>query len=389
MKLLNFDSGKPKNDKDPKKDKAPKEKPRAKGEGGALAFETNNPEDVVTGKEKKVKETNETIPGGQLAQKEDVLPADALPWANSTYNVEPGHGLALVDVLRRVATDVKKLIEGKRSNDGPAGASAELNWDQAFAIIKNVFKQSNIKLVEFKDREKHEAVPYYLRNTPDGMFFWISPRDHAEAALNEAVKQLQANGMTAVRRESGILLQSANPNSQVFTPEEVAHYSKGENIPLKSGYALELKGKLFHYDYDENNHSLSIHCSKGPIKTSTVFVMQHANSKQIARTLRYQAERYTRMFHPETFGLVGAAAPFKLKKHIITYCSNGQSLVISPEDGAYLITDKGDSLLCRHEGKLGLNPDLTFKQVTNSTKFIYGDIWCKFGHLLAKRGLLI
>ena len=387
MKLLNFDSGKPKDNKPEveKEEKTPKEKPKAKEEGGALAFETNNPEDVVTGKEKE----STLIPGGQIAQKEDVLPADVLPWANSTYNVEPGHGISLVDVLRRVASNVKKLIEGKRDNDGPAGASAELNWDQAFSIIKNVFKQNDIKLVEFKDRAKHEAVPYYLRNTPDGIFFWISPREHAETALNEAVRQLQANGMTAVRRESGILLQAATPNSQVFTPEDVAHYSKGENIPSKKGYTLDIEGKVFHYDFNENTNILSVHCSKGPIKTSTSFVMQHANSKQIARALKYQAKRYDRIFHPETFGLVGATEPFKLKKHIITYCGNGQSLVVSPDDEAYIITDKGDSLLCKQEGKLGLSPDLTFKKVTNSTKFIYGDIWCKFGHLLAKRGLLI
>jgi hypothetical protein len=105
--------------------------------------------------------------------------------------------------------------------------------------------------------------------------------------------------------------------------------------------------------------------------------------------LKYQAVRYKRLFTPETYGLTAASAPFKLKKHVITYCGNGHSLIITPEDHAYVVTDKGESLLCKTEGKIGLKPGLSFKTVTNNTKYTFGDIWSKFGHLLAKRGLFL
>ena len=398
MKLLNFNSEKPEVTS-PEDDKAKPEKGKEleadkkknkndeedENETSDYAFETDNPEDIVTG-------TDKLQPASERALKEDSLKSDATPWAKSPYQVEPGHGIALVDVLRRVASEVLLLVEAKK--EGPAAASAEISWKQAFNIIKDTFKKNGIRLVEFKDREKHEAVPYYTRNTTDGIFFWINPRDHAEQALNEATKALVSNGMMAVRRESGILLHSARPSHEVFTAEEVASLCKGEHTETKEDkgntwHTVNIKGKLFRYSYDPKCHKLSIYSSKGPIETCDTYTVPRANSKHIARVIRYQAKRYDRLFEPTTYGLTGVSAPFKLKKHIITYCGNGQSLVITPENEAYLMTDKGESLLCREEGKLGLNPDLTFKKVQKTTKFIYGDIWCKFGHILAKRGLLI
>jgi hypothetical protein len=339
-------------------------------------YETNNPEDVVTG-------NNLNILPSALSIKEDSVIDRALPWAQTPYNLEPGHGLSVVDMLRRVAESIKLRVAASNEDN--------LNWKQALTIIKNTFKENKLKLVEFKDRNKPEAIPYYTQKTAEGIFFWIHHREQAEASLNEAVKRLQANGMTATRKESGILLQPSAPLTEVFTTDAVATYTKGtivQSDPNDEWSKLDVKGTIVSYSYDPICKKLSIYCSKGPIEVGTSFQVTNANSKQIAKIIKYQVEIYKKLFNPETYGLVSTTKPLKLKKHIITYCDNGISFIVTPEGHVFAMTEKGESRLCKEEGKISLNPELSFRRVTPSTKYVYGEMWNKFGHLLNKRGLL-
>lgn len=367
MKLLNFDS--------PNGVQVESTQDSKKNE---FAFETDNPQDVVTG----TRTNYETYLPPARSVKEDSVIDRALPWAQTNYNIEPGHGISLVDTLRRVAQEICLHV---------AADIEKTNWKQALTIIKNTFKENGLKLVEFKDRNKPEAIPFYTENTADGIFFWINPREQAEASLNEAVKRLQANGMTATRKESGILLLATTPLTEVFTPEAVATYTKGVVIasdPNDEWSKLDVGGTEVSYSYDPICKKLSVSCSKGIITTSSASPVTNANSKQIARIIKYRVAVYRKLFNPETYGLRGTDKPIKLKKHVILPCEGGTAVVVTPDSAVYAITEKGESCLNKEEGSISLNPELSLRRVTKSTKYTYADMWAKFGHLLNKRGLL-
>jgi hypothetical protein len=373
MKLLNFDkyksmnTGYDENNKNVDVSSPPKE--------SYVEYETDSPQDLVTG---------EGDPNDHSPEK---LPPIDLTYAPTTYQVEPGHGMALVDVLRRVA---KSLVHIAKKDEGPANASKEVNWKKAFVIIKRAFRSYGMKLVEFKHRHKNDAIPYYVKNTPEGLYFWVTPKGKTEAAIAEAHKQLKTIGFSAVVKECGILLTENPVSTNICNLEEIASYAKGIHVSSKNGWAVvEIGDYHFHYKYVKNDNILHIHSLQGPIETATTYNVHDGNEQKIAKVLRYQAVKYQKMFEPETFGLKAEGKPFKLKKHSITYCGDGKSLIVTPNDEVYAVTDKGESLLCRPEGKIGLKIELTFKPVTNNTKYVCGDIWSKFGHLLAKRGLLV
>lgn len=334
---------------------------------------------------------------------EDVVTGNGLPWAASPYNCEPGHGIALVDVLRRVASGVREVAGVEKAAapmaDGAAPASAELHWDHAFSIIENTFKKNKLRLVTFEDRSEAGAIPYYTKNVKEGILFWITPRAHAEKAIFETVKALRAAGFVALRRESGILVMAGLPKTDGHPADEVARFSRGTHLETQdkrdgTWHKIEIDGVEMRYKFDPTSHKLEVHCHRGDrglINTQTAFVLTHASAKQISRVLKYQAARFTKMFDPATYGLHAESEPFRLKKHVLIYCGGGKTLVISPEDQAFLVTAKGEYQLTRAEGRVALNPDLTFRKIkdTKNVKFVFGDVWVKFGHLLQKRGLLV
>jgi hypothetical protein len=333
----------------------------------------------------------------------DVVTGDGIPWADGAYYCEPGHGIALVDVLRRVASGVREIAGLEKQaaplQDGPAPASAELNWDEAFAVIEKTFRKNKVRLVTFQDRSEAGSIPYYLKNMKEGILFYISPRAHVEASLAEAVRALRAAGFVALRRESGILIMAGAPVSDGHAPEEIARFSRGTHLKTKdkrdgTWHVVEINGAVLQYRFDSTSKTLTVKSLKGDtglIDTETSFVITHSNARQLSKVLKYQASRYTKMFDPATYGLHAEGAPFRLKKHVLIYCGGGKTLVISPDDQAFLVTSKGEYSLTKPEGRVALSSDLTFRKVsdTKNVKFIFGDVWVKFGHLLQKRGLLV
>jgi len=351
-------------------------KEEVKSKPASLPFKTDNPTDLVSGV--------------------------GLPWGNGNYNLKPGHGQALVDVLRRVASDVRDLAGlkiAKGLDDGPAPASSEINWDHAFSIIEDTFKKNSLRLVNFEDRSQPGSIPYYIKNTSDGILFWVTPRPHTDKPIYESIKALKAAGIVALRRESGILVMSAMPTKDGHPADEVARFSKGTHLETKdqrdgTWHKVEIEGVTIRYKFDPTSHRMEVHChrgDKGLINTKAEFLLTHANSRQLAKVLKYQAVRFTRMFDPATYGLHAEMDPFRLKKHVLIYCGKGKTLVIGPDDQAFLVTSKGEYPLCKEEGRVALNPNLTFVKLQDikTLKFVHGDIWVKFGHLLQKRGLLV
>jgi hypothetical protein len=366
MKFLKFDQRSPES-------KPEEEKTDIRQEGPApIPYETDAPSDLYTGRNQ--------------------------PGNPSPYNCEPGHGIALVDVLRMVASGVRELTKTALKN-GPAGASVEINWDHAFSVIEDAFKKHDITLVTFKDRAKPGSVPYYTKNTKNGIFFWVTPRGNTDKALGDAIRDLKANGMVAFRRENGIILNTAIPLKDGHPPEEVARFSKGTHVNTeqrKDGlwHKLEMDGVEISYKFDPHTDHMNVHCHRGKnglIDMTAIFVLSHANAKQISKVLRYQAARFTQIFKPESYGLHAASAPFRLKKHVLIYCGDGKTIVVAPDDQSYLLTSKGEYPLCKPEGRVGLDTRLSFIKVQDikTLNFTHGEVWRKFGHILRKRGLLV
>ena len=374
MKFLNFpskpaESAKTKDNEDPKEKKeeeVPEDAEVSEEQKAAdLLFKTDGPVDTVTGNDKHNVYNNA-----------------------SPYNDNIGHGHPLTDVLRVIAANVRAFAE--------SSAVEEEVWEQAFKIIQAAFKAHNMGLVEFQNKVSHTDIPYYTRQTKDGMHIWINERNNTNLALNEAIRNLKLNGIPAVKREHGILVALSLGEEATHDPEEIARFSKGLHKSTKTEkkkcwHTLEMGDHKLKYCYDGRLGTLTIHCSGGFVPTTAVYNMHEAKSKQIAHMLKYQAERYTRMANPATYGLEEVGKPFRLKKHGLVYCGGGKTLVICPDDCAYILTEKGEHSLCLEEGKIATSPAKSFKVVKDpkSLTYHFGDIWQKFGHLLAKRGLFV
>lgn len=366
MKFLDFSKEPVKPSKlEPAKDEKDEDKENPEKDADWL-FKTDNPVDTVQ---------STTSP---------------LPYGLGTRYVEPGHGLALVDVLRRVASSVRKIANPFLKNVD------ENLWKEALDIISKAFKSYNMNLVQFHEQGSHNDVPYYVKETKNGIHFWVNERNNTNLALTEALKALKENGILAIKREHGILLSFIPKMETTYNPAEVARHSKGlhvntENTKKDCWHTIDMEGFTLKYCYDSKLGKLTIHCKGGFIPTTEVYQLNDATSRKISKILKYQAKRYSKLADPATYNLTQAGKPFRLKKHGLIYCGEGKTLVITPQDEAYLVTDKGEYKLCREEGKIGLNPALTFNKIKNhkNLKYTFGDIWVKFGHLLAKRGLFV
>ena len=305
--------------------------------------------------------------------------------SSSFRKLKPTSGQNIADLLRNVANFIQE--DNKR-------IASILNTVAVLDIIKDVFKDNNIKLISFSERiDNPFGIIYYTKDDKDGLKFWVTKQDLGiNNALRESCSKLRELGYTAIIQGYSILIMSGVPVKDSHDPYIVARLFGGEIVKGKnrrnvSWYTLSLDKKFFSYTYDHQG-ILTIECKKGVIDTTAKYQLSDVNNRQIANFLQYQAKRYDKIFEPESYGLNSLVKPFKHRKHALISCGEGCVIVITPDDHAYLVTTKGQYDLCREEGRLSLDTKKSFKTIhhVNSLNFERGEIYNMFSNILRKRG---
>lgn len=299
------------------------------------------------------------------------------PDLGSRYKVKPGCNGHISDLLMNVAQVKADLISEAVVLD----------------VIKSVFRENNLVLVEFSDRtETPFGLIYYLRKTPDGLKFWVTKQDLSiQHALLEACRELKELGYAAILQGSNILITGGVPVKDNHDPYIVASFVGGKVVSIKENqkhplYIISFDGKLFCYSYTKDK--LTIECSKGICVITAEFKLSDISNRKIANILSYQIKRYNKIFMPESFGLKSMISPIRHRKHALLSCGEGCVIVITPDDHVYLVTTRGQYDLCRPEGKISLDVNKSFKTINhvNTLNFTRGDIYDKFSSFLRNRG---
>lgn len=310
------------------------------------------------------------------------------PNTGSRYKLKPSYGVSLSDLLSKVAN--------KLEVSNPKIAKT-LSTISILDYIKKVFATNKLSLLSYDDpfiELKEDDIVYYWKEINNGIKIWLNKNDlSVNSVLNEVIKQLVDFGYTVTKLGDGIFVSNGKTDIHAHNPEEVAVHLRGKvwsgKKQQKNWHTIAINGCKLSYTLFPAG-TVTVCCSGLYGDTTTTYKVNNESRRHLLNILKYQSERYLRLFDPSTYGLQQESKPFRLKKHVLIPCTNNCILVITPTDTVVLLHSKGEHSLCHDEGKLGLNLNKSFKTVDHTNEALYkdGETYNGFASLLKKRGYL-